>query len=174
MRPLTGFFLAIIMIGACPIVHSTPDIEVNGVLVDDKGGTALINGTSVAIGESVDGVKLLKVTNEGVVFESDGQEFFQPVGNPNPYSSAKKASPLPKKMVISQSSLSSIKKNVTKSLALPSPGASTSTPNKMPTSILVDSVAVNETLKKVDEIKAIVAQRSKMTDDVMNDMKTGR
>ncbi len=57
------------------------DIEVSGIFLDAKGNKALINDDVYSEGETVSGVSIVKITEEGVVFSRDGQEFTQPLNS---------------------------------------------------------------------------------------------
>ena len=59
------------------------DIDVSGVFWDAKGASALVNDKIVSEGDSVEGVKVVKITDKGVMFSRDGSEFFQRLKTPS-------------------------------------------------------------------------------------------
>jgi hypothetical protein len=49
-----------------------PTLEVAGLVVNGKRSTAAINGDPVMVGESIEGVRLVEITEGGIVVEKEG------------------------------------------------------------------------------------------------------
>ena len=73
--------------------HCAPasDLVISGVFIDTKGGVALVNDSPVTVGETIEGAQVLKITDRGVSFRRNGQEFFQPVRDVSPFASSEKS-----------------------------------------------------------------------------------
>jgi hypothetical protein len=58
-----------------PVAFDALKYKVNGVILGDDGGTAILNNRLVRVGDTVDGAKVLKITARGVHVEFGGQTF---------------------------------------------------------------------------------------------------
>ena len=50
-----------------------PDLKLSGVLVSPGGGTAIINGQFLAVGDTIEGARIVKITKYVVTLEMNGQ-----------------------------------------------------------------------------------------------------
>jgi len=74
-----------------------PDLQVNGIFLDAKGNTALVNNEVVNEGDTIAGAKIVKITEEGVAFNYQGKEFLRRLTN----RSSNQGQPLPSKAAYS-------------------------------------------------------------------------
>jgi len=52
-----------------------PDLKLSGVLVSPGGGTAIINGRFLAVGNTIEGARIVKITKYVVTLEMNGRRF---------------------------------------------------------------------------------------------------
>jgi len=59
-----------------------PDLEISGIIKDKNGSLAMINDQIVKEGDTVSGVQVIKIEDEGVRFSFEKKEFFRRVSGP--------------------------------------------------------------------------------------------
>jgi hypothetical protein len=59
----------------------TPDLEIDGIIYDERNPLAMINGDIFAIGAEVEGVRIVNIYETSVEFEYNGQTFSKRVGS---------------------------------------------------------------------------------------------
>ncbi|HQO38413.1 MAG TPA: hypothetical protein PK107_06305, partial [Candidatus Omnitrophota bacterium] len=79
-------FLLLLLIAIAPLVECRAEgdppisIAIEGVMVDKKDAVALIDGHIFAVGDMVQGAKIIEITNTHVKVEYEGEAYSLPVG----------------------------------------------------------------------------------------------